>query len=96
MEVPLSTCFATLRKGVDSNNANDGYGKMGVVLGWQNCSPDSIQDLEYHIPLFSKAGGQLEQLFARFSAGTHSQVLRQNFACQVGLCQAKNLVIGTS
>ena len=48
MEVPLPTCFATLRKGVDGNNANDGYSKMGVVPGRKNCSPDCIQNFEHH------------------------------------------------
>jgi len=58
MKVPLSTCFAALRKGVDGNNANDGYDKVGVVPGRKNCSPDSIQDFEHHIPLFRKASGR--------------------------------------
>jgi hypothetical protein len=53
MEVPLPTCFATLRKGIDGNNANDGYGKMGVVPGRKNCSPDSIQNFEHHTVLGS-------------------------------------------
>ena len=49
MKVPLPTCFATLRKGVDGSNANDGYDKMGVVSGRENCCPDSIQNFEHHL-----------------------------------------------
>jgi hypothetical protein len=56
MKNSLSTCFATLREGVDGNNADDGYGKMGVVVGRQNGSPDGIQDFEHHIALFNMAG----------------------------------------
>ena len=68
MEVPLPTCFATLRKGVDGNNANDGYHKMGVVvLGRQYYSPDGIEDFEHHIPFFSKA------VCSRARAGVNSQ-----------------------
>jgi hypothetical protein len=60
MEVPLPTCFATLREGVDSNNANGSYNKIGVVLGRRkNRTPDCIQNFEHHIPLFSKASEHL-------------------------------------
>ena len=55
MKDSLSTCFATLRKGVDGNNADDGYGKIGVVFGRQNGSPDGIHDFEYHIAFFNMA-----------------------------------------
>jgi len=58
MEVPLPTCFATLRKGVDGNNADDSHDSMGVVLRWQNGSPNSIQNLEHHVPFFGKASSQ--------------------------------------
>ena len=63
MEVPLPTCFATLRKGVDGNNANDGYDKMGVVPGRKNRSPDSIQYFEHHIRLFSRPEVNLNTSF---------------------------------
>ena len=63
MEVSLPTCFATLRKGVDGSNSNGGYGKMGVVvLRRKNRRPNSIQNFEHHIPLFSKARRQLEHI----------------------------------
>jgi hypothetical protein len=93
MEVPLPTCFATLRKGVDGNNANDGYGKMSVVLGRKNCSPNSMQNFEHHIPLFSKARGQLEHLMKRLYKAIKVYVIRAAWsglhdepaACYAGL-----------
>ena len=51
MEVPLPVCFPTLRKRVDSNDTDDGYHGVGVVLGWQDGSPNYIQNFEYHISL---------------------------------------------
>ena len=56
MKNSLSTCFATLRKGVDGNNADDGYDEMGVVVGRQNGGPDGIQDFEHHNTFFNMAG----------------------------------------
>lgn len=56
MKNSLSTCFATLRKGVDGNNADDGYDEMGVVVGRQNSGPDGIQDFEHHNTFFNMAG----------------------------------------
>jgi hypothetical protein len=50
VKVPFSICFPALRKGVDGHNADDGYDSMGVVLGWQDRSPNNIQYLEHHIP----------------------------------------------
>jgi hypothetical protein len=50
VEVSLPICLATLRKGVDGHHADDSYDSIGIVLGWQNGSPNDIQDLEHHIP----------------------------------------------
>lgn len=58
MKVPFPICFATLRKGVDGHNADDGYDSMGVVLGWQDGSSDNIQNLEHHITALNKASSQ--------------------------------------
>ena len=67
MKVPLPTCFATLRKGVHGNNANDGNDKMGIVLGRKNCSPDSIQNFEHHIS---------PELFRRLEQGERGHALQ--------------------
>lgn len=58
MEVPLPICFATLRKRVDGNDTDDGYHGVGVVVGWQDGSPNCIQDFEHHIPFFSEASSR--------------------------------------
>ena len=58
MEVPLPTCFATLRKRVDRNDTDDSYHGVGVVLGWQDGSPNCIQNFEYHVTFFRDVGSQ--------------------------------------
>ena len=58
MEVPLPTCFAALRERVDGDDTDDSYYCVGVVLGWQDGSPNRIQDFEHHISFFSEDGSQ--------------------------------------
>jgi len=58
MKIPLPTCFATLRKRVDCNDTDDSYHYVGVVLGWQDGSPNCIQNFEHHIPFFGEASSQ--------------------------------------
>jgi len=61
MEVPLPNCFATLRKRVDGYDTDDSYHCVSVVLGWQDGSPNCIQNFEHHI--FSGASGQAILLY---------------------------------
>jgi hypothetical protein len=59
MKVPLPGCFATLGKGVDGNNADEGYHGICIVLGWKDGCSNSIENFEHHIPVFIKYGNQI-------------------------------------